>query len=113
MGSGEYTDVVSFDSAEMYKMFGVLFANGLIPNPQVKYWFCSEDKEPLLGSDLISNALTKMNSTPGKTIKAARCWKHFRHYFTAADYRSSPRKKQQVNPLWKVQELYDELNKQA
>jgi hypothetical protein len=30
-GSGEYTDFVSFDSNEMYKMFGVLFANDLTP----------------------------------------------------------------------------------
>jgi hypothetical protein len=112
-GSGEYSDFVSFDSAEMYKMFGVLFANGLTPKPQFEYWFCSEDKEPLLGSDLISNALAKRNAATCKTIKAARRWRHFRRYFTVADYRDSPREKQKVNPLWKVQELLDELNKQA
>jgi hypothetical protein len=67
----------------------------------------------LLGSDLISNALTKKNSMTGKTIKAACHWRHFRHYFTVANYRDSPRKKQKANPLWKVQELLDELNKQA
>ena len=94
-------------------MFGVLFANGLTPKPQFEYWFCSEDKEPLLGSDLISNALAKRNAATGKTIKAARRFRHFRRYFTVADYRDSPRKKQKVNPLWKVQELLDELNKQA
>jgi hypothetical protein len=77
-GSGEYTNFVSFDSTEMYKMFGVLFANGLTPKPQVDYWFSSEDKEPLLGSDLISTALWRKNSAMGKTIKAARRWKHFR-----------------------------------
>jgi hypothetical protein len=61
----------------MYKMFGVLFANGLTPKPQFEYWFCSEDKEPLLGSDLISNALTKKNTATGKTIKGACRWSHF------------------------------------
>ena len=61
----------------MYKMFGVLFANGITPKPQFKYWFCSEDKEPLLGSDLTSNALAKRNAATGKTIKVALCWRHF------------------------------------
>ena len=112
-GSGEYTDFMSFDSNEMYKMFGVLFANGLTPKPQVDYWFCSKDKEPLLGSDLISTFLRRKNSATGKTIKAAHRWKHFCRYFTVADYRESPREKQKVNPLWKVQELLDKLNKQA
>jgi hypothetical protein len=93
-------------------MFGVLF-NGLTPKPQVDYWFCSEEKEPLLGSNLISNTLQKKNSATGKTIQAACCWKHFHQYFTVANYRNSLHKKQMVNPLWKVQELLDELNKQA
>ena len=53
----------------------------------------------MLGSDLISNALAKRNATTGKTIKAARRWRHFRRYFTVADYRDSPREKQKVNPL--------------
>ena len=112
-GSREYMDFISFDSTEMYKMCGVLFANGLNPKPQVNYWFCSKDKEPFLGSDLISAALWKKNSGAGKTIKAARCWKHFCRYFTVADYCDSPREKQKVNLMWKVQELLDELNKQA
>ena len=67
----------------------------------------------MLGSDLVSTALRKKNSSTGKTIKAARRWKHFRRYFTVAEYRDSPHEKQKVNPLWKVQELLDELNKQA
>ena len=112
-GSGQYTDYVPFDVAEMYKMFGVLFTNGLSPKPQFEYWFCSEDREPLLGSNLISHALRKRNSATGKTIKAARRWMHFRRYFTVADYHDSPKDKQRVNPLWKVQELLDELNNQA
>jgi hypothetical protein len=110
-GSGEYTDFIAFDRLEVYKMIGVLFANGLTPKPQFDYWFCSEDKEPLLGSNLISNALRRKNSATGKTIKAARRWKHFRRYFTVADYRDSPKEKQKNDPLWKVRELLDELNK--
>ena len=97
----------------MYKMFGVRFANGLTPKPQVDYWFFSKDKEPLLGSDLISTAVRRKNSATGKTIKAARRWKHFHQHFTVANYHDSPHKKQKVNLLWKVQELLDELNKQS
>ena len=90
-GSGKYTDFIPFDQQELYKMIGVLFANGLTPKPQFDYWFCLEDKEPLLGSNLISNALHRKNSATGKTIKAACRWKHFRRYFTVADYRDSPK----------------------
>jgi hypothetical protein len=112
-GSGEYTDFIAFDHIKVYKMIGVLFTNGLTPKPQFDNWFCSEDKEPLLGSNLISNALRRKNLATGKTIKAARRWKHFRRYFTVADYRDSPKEKQKNDPLWKVRELLDELNKQA
>jgi len=58
-GSGEYTGFNAFDRIEVYKMIGVLFVNGLTPKPQFDYWFCSEDKEPLLGSNLISNSLRR------------------------------------------------------
>jgi len=95
-------DFISFDSTEMYKMFGVLLANGLTPKPQVDYWFCFKDKESLLGSDLVSTAPWKKNFATGKTIKAPRRWKHFRQYLTVADYHDSPREKQKINPLWKV-----------
>jgi hypothetical protein len=71
-GSGKYTDFIPFNHPELYKMIGVLFANGLTPKPQFDYWFCSEDKEPLLGSNLISNALHWKNAATGKTVKAAR-----------------------------------------
>jgi hypothetical protein len=112
-GSGKYTDFIPFDRPELYKMIGVLFANGLTPKPQFDYWFCLEDKEPLLGSNLISNALRRKNVATGKTVKAACRWKHFRWYFTVADYRESPKEKQNSDPLWKVRELLDKLNKQA
>ncbi len=37
----------------------------------------------------------------------------FHRYFTMANYCDNPKQKQQENPLWKVQELLDKLNKQA
>ena len=112
-GSGKYTDFIPFNRPELYKMIGVLFANGLTPKPQFDYWFCLEDKEPLLGSNVISNALHRKNTATGKSVKTARLWKHFRRYFTVADYPESPKEKQKSDPLWKVRELLDELNKQA
>ncbi len=111
--SGEYTNFIPFDHPELYKMIVLLFVNGLTPKPQFNYWFCLEDKEPLLGSNLISNALRQKNAATGKTVKAACRWKHFHQYFTVADYRDSPKEKQKYDPLWKVHELLDKLNKQA
>jgi hypothetical protein len=102
-----------FDLAEVYKMIGVLFANGPTPKPQFDYWFKLQDKEPLLGSNLISKALDWKNSAMGKTVKAIRQWQHFRRFFTLQDYRESPKQQQKLNPLWKVQRLLDKLNKQA
>jgi hypothetical protein len=112
-GSGEYTDFVPFDRTEIYKIIGVLFANGLTPKPQFDYLFCLEDQEPLFGGNLITNALHQKNAATGKTIKAACHWKHFCQYFTVANYCKSPKEKQKANPLWKVQELLDKLNNQA
>ena len=102
-----------FDLAEVYKMIGVLFANGLTPKPQFDFWFCTQEEEPLFGSNMISKALARKNLATGNTIKASRRWKHFRRYFTMQDYRENPREQQRKNPLWKVQHLIDELNKQA
>jgi hypothetical protein len=112
-GSGEYQDFMPFDLAEVYKMIGVLFANGLTPKPQFDFWFCTQEEEPLFGSNMISKALARKNSATGNTIKASRRWEHFRRYFTMQDYRENPREQQRKNPLWKVQRLIDELNKQA
>ncbi len=67
----------------------------------------------MLGSNLISNALQRKNAAMGKTVKAAHRWKHFGWYFTVADYHESPKEKQKSDPMWKVCELLDELNKQA
>jgi hypothetical protein len=98
---------------ELYKMIGILFANGLTPKPQFEYWFCLEDKEPLFWSNLVTNTLLWKNTSTGKTIKMARHWRHFSRYFTVANYNDSPKEKQKPNPLWKVRELLGKLNKQA
>ena len=99
-GSGEYQDFMPFDLAEVYKMIGVLFANRLTPKPQFDFWFCTQEEEPLFGSNMISKALARKNLATGNTIKAARRWKHFCCYFTMQDYRENPREQQRKNPLW-------------
>ena len=58
-GRGEYKDFVPFDVDEMYKMVGVLFANGLAPKPRLEYWFEPTSKLPLFGSNLISKVTEK------------------------------------------------------
>ena len=51
-GRGEYKDFAQVDVDEVYKMVGVLFANGLAPKPQLEYWGEPTSKLPLFGSDL-------------------------------------------------------------
>ena len=67
-GSGQYADFIPFDALEFYKMFGVLFANGLSPKPQFDLWFSPLSKEPLLGSDMMTNALRRRNQATGMTF---------------------------------------------
>jgi len=62
---------------------------------------------------MISKARAWKNLATGNTIKASRRWKHFCRYFMMQDYRENPWEQQRKNPLWKVQCLINELNKQA
>ncbi len=97
MGAGKYQDFMPFNLAEVYRMIGILFANGLTPKPQFDHWFSSQDEEPLFGSTMISNALNWKNPATRKTIKVRRCWKNFRHYFTMQDYHEVPWEQQKKN----------------
>lgn len=112
-GTGSYKDWTPLDREELYKFIGLLFANGLSPKPQFEYWFEGTEREPLFGNDKYSKAMDKHDRTTGRRTSGKRRYKMFRRYFTMADYRDNPKQKQQENPLWKVQELLDELNKQA
>jgi hypothetical protein len=49
----------------------------------------------------------------GKRTKGIRRWRHFRHFFTVADYRENPKEKQKTDLLWKICTLIDGMNKQA
>jgi len=97
----------------MYRFIGVLFANGLSPKPRIDYWFEMAQAYPLFGNDLISRLTTKEVMVTGKRIRGIRRWRHFRQFFTVADYRENPKEKQKTDPLWKVRMLIDKLNKQS
>ena len=112
-GTGQFQDWVPFDDAEMYRFIGVLFANGLSPKPRIDYWFETAQAYPLFGNDLVSRLMTKEVVVTGKRIRGIRRWRHFRRFFTVADYRENPKEKQKTDPLWKVRMLIDELNKQS
>ena len=111
--SGEYADFIPFDVPEFYKMFGVLFANGLTPKPIFDLWFSPLRTQPLLGSDMMTNALRRTNQVTGKKITAGRRYRHFRRYLSFADYRANPKEEQKKNPLWKVERLLAHLNKRC
>jgi len=68
---------------------------------------------PLFGNDVISRAMAKEVPFTGKRNRGIRRWRHFRRFFTVADYCDNPMEKQKTDPLWKVCMLIDELNKQA
>ena len=112
-GSGEYKDYLPFDVDEIYKMFGVLFANGLAPKPQFEWWFKNLNEQPLFGNDFVSRELSKKNHATKKIVSGAQSWRHFRRYFTFQDYRDNPKLKQKTDPLWKVRRLIDHLNKRC
>ena len=59
IGGTIYKDYVAFDADEVYKMFGLLFANGVSPKPQFDYWFLSSMESRLFGNDYIGAALDK------------------------------------------------------
>ena len=112
-GTGQFKDWIPFDEAEVYRFIGILFANGLSPKPRIDYWFESPKKLPLVGSNVVSNAMKKTIESTGKTIQGVDRWLQFRRFFTLADYRENPREAQKKDPLWKVRRLIDELNKQS
>jgi hypothetical protein len=57
-GMGAYYDFVLFNVVEVYKLVGIMFANGLTPKPRLKYWFEQTSEQPLFGIDLFSRVMT-------------------------------------------------------
>jgi hypothetical protein len=71
-GTGEFKDWVAFDEAEMYRFFGVLFANGVAPKPRIDYWFKTTEQFPLFGNDLTLRVMAKEVAATGKRIQGLR-----------------------------------------
>jgi hypothetical protein len=61
-GSATYKDFVGFDAAEVYKFFGLLFANSVSPKPQVVHWFMSTRESKIFGNDAFAKLFDKKNA---------------------------------------------------
>ena len=109
-GSKTYADWVPFDQKEIYKFFGLLFANALSPKPQIIFWFLSSTNSKLFGNDHFSKLFDK-RIVGGRVISGERRWRMFRRFMTLYDCREDPRKLQKKDPLWKVAPLLDHLRK--
>ena len=59
VGSKTYTDWAPFDQKEIYKFFGLLFANALSTKPQIIFWFLSSRNSKLFGNDHFSKLFDK------------------------------------------------------
>ena len=109
-GGSIYNDYEPFDSAEVYKMIGLLFVNGLTPRPRVNMWF---ERHPIFGNNFIAGAMNRQLPQGRWAVRGIRRWKHFRRFMCMFDFREDAKKETAKNPLWKVQHLLDELNKNA
>ena len=81
---------------EMYKMFGLLFANAVSPKPQFPFWFKNSSESHIFGNDFFANALDK-KLPGGRAIKDERRWKHFRIHLGRA-----PQELPEVLDTWQV-----------
>ena len=109
-GGSIYNDYEPFDSAEVYKMIGLLFVNGISPRPRINMWF---ERHPIFGNNFIAGAMNRQLPQGRRAVRGIRRWKHFRHFMCMFDFREDAKKETAKNPLWKVQRLLDELNKNA
>ena len=107
-GGTQYNDWEPFDVAEMNKMMGLLFVNGLCPRPRIKMWF---EPHPIFGNNFIAGAMHKPRTGGRRALHGMRRWAQFRRFMCMFDFRQDARKETAKNPLWKVQLLLDELNK--
>mgnify|MGYP003894362215 CR=1 FL=1 len=111
-GGTTYQNWKPFDMQEMYKMIGLLFANGLSPKPTIEQWFLTTYNNRLFGNNYVSTAMDKVLPR-GERVSGHQRWKHFRRFFCCYDFRVNPKVEAAKNPLWKIQPLLDELNTQA
>ncbi len=58
-GSRTYRDWAPFDSREVYKMLGLVFANAVSPKPQLMFWFLNSTTSRIFGNDFFANSLDK------------------------------------------------------
>jgi hypothetical protein len=109
-GGTVYQDFEQFDLAEVYKMIGLLFVNGLSLQPRISMWFKGHK---LYGNNFIASAMRKQLPQGRRAIQGLRRWKHFQCFMCMFNFRKDAKKETAQNPLWKVQGLLEELNNNA
>ena len=111
-GGMMYQNWHPFDTLEVYRMIGLLFANGLSPKPAMEQWFQTTYDNRLFGNNYVSAAMDKMLPRGGK-VGGLQRWRYLRCFSCYYDFRVNPKVEAAKNPLWKVESLLDELNTQA
>jgi hypothetical protein len=91
-------------------MIGLLLVNGLSPRPRIKMWF---EPHPIFGNTFIGGAMHKPRTEGRRALHVMQRWAQIRRFMCMFDFRQEARKETAENPLWKVQHLLDELNKNA
>ncbi len=109
-GGTIYKDYEPFDSAEVYKMIGLLFLNGLSPCQRINMWF---EPHQIFGNDFIAKAMHKQLLWGRQAIQGLQRWKHFQHFMCMFYFCENAKKEMAKTPLLKVQHLLDELNNNA
>ena len=84
-GGTTYQNWKPFDTNEMYKMIGLLFANGLSPKPTIEQWFLTTYDNRLFGNNYVSTAMDKVLPR-GERVSGHQRWKHFRRFFCCYDF---------------------------
>ena len=84
-GGTTYQNWHPFDTLEVYKMIGLLFANGLSPKPAMEQWFQKIYNNRLFGNNYVSAAMDKMLPRGGKVGRVQR-WRHVRRFFCCYDF---------------------------
>jgi len=69
-GGTVYQDFVHFDTKEMYRMFGLMFINGLSPKSSIDLWFNTQAENHIYGNDAVAKAMDK--HVDGKLCEVSR-----------------------------------------
>ena len=112
-GYRSHKNFVPFTLDEMYKWFGLLLVNALLPKPQVKFWFLNTKDSKIFGNDAFAHAFDVFNKFTGVKVGGIDRWWHLRRFLCFYDARDDPVKQKEKDPFWKVASLREELRKNS